>query len=557
MGSFRGEGDRLIAGRYRLGARLGRGGMGTVWRATDLLLGRQVAVKELAVDPGLSEEEAWLRRERMLREARTVAQLRHPGVVVVHDVVEQDERPWIVMELVDGRSLAERLAHDGPVEPREAARIGLALLGALRVAHAQGVLHRDIKPANVLVEAGEGRVVLTDFGVAHVSGGSTITDSGSFVGTPEYTAPERMSGGRSGPASDLWSLGALLCAATSGRSPFHRDSLSGVLHAVVSDDIRLPEAARPLLPVVAGLLERDPERRLAAGVAEGLLRDYLRTGRMGELPSGGGWLGAHGAHAPREGSPSAGAGGLLGGLGGRPGSRARTVVAAALLMVAAGGVGVAAMALLMDGDEGAGGGGGATGSQSAPDGSTASPDDGRGTGPSSGVTPSTGTTPSVTASDTGGPALPSPGYRAVADAGGFRVAVPEGFVRTANPLSVYYSSPDKAFRLAVRIQHPSRGGPLEALRAADAEGASRFAGYRESEVSATTTRGGRPGAVRHFVWDGPGPDGGPVGPRRVAELAWEDGGRAYELAVSGPLAQRDTVLRHFTMARDSFAAGRG
>ena len=161
-----------------------------------------------------------MQRERAMREARTVAQIKHPNVIVVHDVVEQDGRPWIVMELVEGPSLADRLSSGGPVAPREAARIGIALLGALRAAHARGVLHRDIKPANVLMETGTGRVVLTDFGIAQVPGVTTLTEAGGFVGSPEYTAPERMAGRGTGPEADLWSLGVLLCAALSGESPF-------------------------------------------------------------------------------------------------------------------------------------------------------------------------------------------------------------------------------------------------------------------------------------------------------------------------------------------------
>ncbi|MEW1753731.1 serine/threonine-protein kinase [Streptomyces angustmyceticus] len=285
MGIFGGEG-RLIGGRYRLEARLGRGGMGTVWRATDELLGRQVAVKELHVDDDADEEPAGpgprVQRERAMREARTVAGIKHPNVIVVHDVVEQDGRPWIVMELVEGPSLDHRLRSGGPVAPREAARIGIALLGALRAAHTRGVLHRDLKPANVLMESGTGRVVLTDFGIAQVPGVPTLTDTGGFVGSPEYTAPERMSGRGTGPEADLWSLGVLLCAALSGASPFHRDSLGGVLHAVVYEDIAFPEAARALHAVVEGLLERDPERRLGIAETERLLRGYLRSGRAPE-----------------------------------------------------------------------------------------------------------------------------------------------------------------------------------------------------------------------------------------------------------------------------------
>src|SRR5690606_15964067 len=202
---------RVIAGRYRLEERLGRGGMGVVWRATDQLLGRGVAVKELPVDETLSAAEARKQRERTLREARALAQLSHPHITVVHDVVEDDERPYIVLELIDGPSLAERIARDGPVDADEAARTGIDRLCALRAAHAAGVLHRDLKPANVLLENGTDRVVLTDFGIARVAGATTLTEHGSFVGSPEYTAPERMAGARTGPESDLWSLGALLC----------------------------------------------------------------------------------------------------------------------------------------------------------------------------------------------------------------------------------------------------------------------------------------------------------------------------------------------------------
>ncbi|MET9291173.1 serine/threonine-protein kinase [Streptomyces sp. NPDC003077] len=294
MGSF-GGGGRLIVGRYRLRERLGRGGMGTVWLATDELLGRQVAVKELHLEapdddgparPGTHARLRFhVRRERTMREARTVARIKHPNVIVVHDVVEQDERPWIVMEYVAGGSLADRLATGGPVAPREAARIGLALIGALRVAHARGVLHRDLRPANVLLESGTNRVVLTDFGVAQLSGAATLTETGGFVGSPEYVAPELIAGRGSGPEADLWSLGVLLCAALSGRTPFGRDSLAGVLQAVTHDEIAFPEAVRPLLGVVRGLLERDPDRRTNLAGAEWMLRAYLRYGRVPEPPA--------------------------------------------------------------------------------------------------------------------------------------------------------------------------------------------------------------------------------------------------------------------------------
>ena len=362
MGRMVTEGDnvRVIAGRYRLEARLGRGGMGVVWRATDQLLGRQVAVKELVIDTSLSAEEARLQRDRTLREARAIAQLRDPHIIVVHDVVEQDERPYIVMELIEGGSLAERISRRGPVDAAEAARMGIDLLGALRRAHGAGVLHRDLKPANVLL-TGEGRVVLTDFGIAQVAGSTTLTESGSFVGSPEYTAPERMSGVRTGPESDLWSLGALLCTALSGESPFHRDSLGGILHAVVVDEIRPPAAAAPLLPVVRGLLERDPERRLDAVEAERLLRAFLDTGRMppvspGYRPTQRDAPHPHphpqSAHEPRPPSDPPVTSPMRSVASSR--SATRNVLIAVALVAAMAVAGVSAAALLMNGDGGDG-----------------------------------------------------------------------------------------------------------------------------------------------------------------------------------------------------------
>ncbi|MFF8385803.1 protein kinase [Streptomyces kanasensis] len=296
--------QRRIVGRYRLEARLGRGGMGTVWRAHDELLGRPVAVKELHVDTGATGG-ADAAVDTTLREARAVARVHHPHIVCVHDVVEEDGVPFIVMELVEGVSLAERIAVRGPVDAREAAGIGLALLSALRAAHAIGVLHRDLKPANVLVEEATGRVVLTDFGIAQLAGATTLTESGMFVGSPEYTAPERMQGNQTGPAADLWSLGVLLCAVMTGRSPFHRDSLGGVLHAVVEAEIRPPAAAGPLLPVVRGLLERDPARRIDVVEAERLLRAYAAMPSGPALPvpgaPGPGPLGPPGSGPPGSG----------------------------------------------------------------------------------------------------------------------------------------------------------------------------------------------------------------------------------------------------------------
>ncbi|CAL9447997.1 protein kinase domain-containing protein [Streptomyces sp. enrichment culture] len=351
---------RVIAGRYRLEEKLGRGGMGVVWRATDELLGRGVAVKELPVDETLSAAEARKQRDRTLREARALAQLHHPHITVVHDVVEDDDRPYIVLELIDGVSLAERIARDGPVGADEAARIGIDLLGALRAAHTAGVLHRDLKPANVLLEDGTDRVVLTDFGIARVAGATTLTEHGSFVGSPEYTAPERMAGARTGPESDLWSLGALLCTALSGESPFRRDSLGGVLHAVVVDEVRPPAQAGPILPVVQGLLEREPGRRLDADAAERMLRAFRETGRTPDVPPLDGPPPGREPRRRRSRIRREGAAGRThdDGLrppgpdaGGRPaGPPARSRLVAVLAVAAMAVAGVSAAALLMDHD---------------------------------------------------------------------------------------------------------------------------------------------------------------------------------------------------------------
>ncbi|CAM5636920.1 Serine/threonine-protein kinase PknD [Streptomyces alboniger] len=239
--------------------------MGRVWRAVDDILDRQVAVKEMRID-GLDAEDARTRRERTLREARATARIDHPNVVRVYDVVDEGERLWIVMELVSGRSLEQILAEDGPLGPRDTALLGLGLVEALRQVHERGVLHRDIKPGNVLVGNGGRfsngpRVVLTDFGIAAIQDAKALTMVGMLVGSPDYMAPERISGRPQGPPSDVWSLGATLCAALGGRSPFSRDTTLATLHAVLYEQPELPTAAGPLRDILAALLEKEPQSR--------------------------------------------------------------------------------------------------------------------------------------------------------------------------------------------------------------------------------------------------------------------------------------------------------
>ncbi|WP_128379150.1 serine/threonine-protein kinase [Streptomyces cavernae] len=266
---------RLIAGRYRLLAKLGHGGMGTVWRAKDEMVDREVAVKEPRVPDHLPERERANAHERMRREARAAARLDHPAVVNVHDVAVVDGRPWIVMELVHGRSLGAAL-QEGTLDVREAARIGLEVLGALEAAHAAGVLHRDVKPDNVLLGRHD-RVVLTDFGIAQIEGETALTDTGGFVGSPEYIAPERVLGQRPGPASDLWSLGVVLYAATEGVSPFRRSNTPATLQSVLNATPAAPAVAQgPLAEAINGLLDKDPARRPNAARVRHLLEEAAR-----------------------------------------------------------------------------------------------------------------------------------------------------------------------------------------------------------------------------------------------------------------------------------------
>ncbi|MET7537573.1 serine/threonine-protein kinase [Streptomyces sp. NPDC005349] len=267
---------RLLAGRYRLGEVLGRGGMGTVWRAKDETLGRTVAVKELRFPSSIDDEEKRRLITRTLREAKAIARIRNNSAVTVYDVVDEDDRPWIVMELVEGKSLAEQIREDGLLEPRRAAEVGLAILDVLRAAHREGILHRDVKPSNVLI-AEDGRVVLTDFGIAQVEGDPSITSTGMLVGAPSYISPERARGHKPGPAADLWSLGGLLYASVEGVPPYDKGSAIATLTAVMTEPVDPPKNAGPLEKVIYGLLAKDPEQRLDDAGARALLNDVLHA----------------------------------------------------------------------------------------------------------------------------------------------------------------------------------------------------------------------------------------------------------------------------------------
>jgi serine/threonine protein kinase len=262
--------QRILSGRYRLVRSIGQGGMGTVWEAHDDVLHRQVAVKEVRFPPELGSEEVADLRERTMREARATARLSHPNVVRTYDVVEEDDRPWIVMELLSTRSLAELMRDAGPLSPHRVAEIGLGVLGALEAAHAQGVVHRDVKPSNVLI-TDDGRPVLTDFGIATTAGDPALTSTGVVLGSPAYMPPERARGRAFGAESDLWSLGATLFAAAEGRPPFDADNALGVLTSVISDPVPPLSAGGALAEAVAGLMAKDPAERFGIPATRALL----------------------------------------------------------------------------------------------------------------------------------------------------------------------------------------------------------------------------------------------------------------------------------------------
>ena len=262
----------MVAGRYRLTRQLGRGGMGAVWLGEDELAGRLVAVKEIRAPDGVTEAEREVFRKRALQEARSAARLAHPNAVVLHDIIPPsaaDDAVYLIMEYIDGATLAQVIERDGPLSEPRTAGIALQLLSILEAAHALGIVHRDIKPANMMITA-DGRVKLTDFGIAHVVGGTRLTGSG-VIGTPAYMAPEQLQGLDLTPAVDLWALGVTLYNAVAGRNPFDRETTAATFHAILMAELPAPACAPPLATVLAGLLVRDPAQRITIAQARRLL----------------------------------------------------------------------------------------------------------------------------------------------------------------------------------------------------------------------------------------------------------------------------------------------
>ncbi|GGV15026.1 hypothetical protein GCM10010182_39770 [Actinomadura cremea] len=278
------QSERLVlATRYRLVSEIGQGANGTVWRGHDELLDRAVAIKELRLPEDLSEDDRVVFYRRTLREARAPAQLRTPSIVEVYDVVIEQGRPWIVMELIEAPSLEELIERSGPLPPDRVGHIGRKLLDALGTAHRAGIVHRDLKPSNVLLDGD--RVVLTDFGLAFSSGSASLTKTGHFMGSPAYVAPEVAAGEKATPRSDLWSLGATLYAALEGRPPFERDNVMATLSALANESAPVPANAGSLGPVITGLLEKNPTRRLTHARAADRLERAMSGPRSGRRPA--------------------------------------------------------------------------------------------------------------------------------------------------------------------------------------------------------------------------------------------------------------------------------
>ncbi|MEU9763095.1 serine/threonine-protein kinase [Streptomyces sp. NPDC047987] len=552
----------VLAGRYRLGEVLGRGGMGKVWRAHDEVLHRTVAVKELTAGQYVAEADRIVLHARTQKEARAAARITHPGVVTVHDVIEYDDRPWIVMQYVDGPSLADAAKETGEIEPREAARIGLHVLGALRAAHAAGVLHRDVKPGNVLLAA-DGRVLLTDFGIAAIEGDSTITRTGELVGSIDYLAPERVRGGDPGPASDLWSLGATLYTAVEGRSPFRRTSPLSTMQAVVTEEPPPPGRAGPLGPVITALLRKEPENRPSAAETERMLLDamegrkpqaaqaYVPTERVpdealrmfgpavasGPAPAPGD-PGAAGAaqlpHAPGE----LAAGHVNGPLSDPVTRRSRgRWRAAALLLVAAalvgGGAGLVAMKYTDRTDD-----------PTARSGGTGTHAPGTATGPAS--SPSETTDPLRKKAET--KEIPD-GWHRVDDPEGFSLTVPEGWERRADGNQIDYTPDNGVHYIRISIDpEPDYENSYMHMLNLEKQLAERLPGYERETLHSNTYRD-RPGSLWEFTWT---ETKNHPGPRRAIDQMYfgETGGPEYALYMTGPAkdwdatrAQFDTILR--------------
>ncbi|WP_017622900.1 serine/threonine-protein kinase [Nocardiopsis chromatogenes] len=458
----------LLAGRYRLTELIGAGGMGRVWRGTDELLDRPVAVKELTIPPHLPDAEVEVLRTRMLREARSAARLGHPSIITVFDVVDSDERPWIVMELVRGRSLGTVIKEDGALDPGRAAAIGVQTATALSIAHDRGIVHRDIKPGNVLIAAGD-RAVLTDFGIARLEGTSGLTRTGLLVGSPGYLSPEQAQGGPATPASDIWSLGVTLYQAVEGRVPFAREAAVGTLTAIVTEEVPPPRNAGVLAPVIEALLDKDPQRRPAIAEVHRMLAEAAekakKKGRRAQAAAPAAATPTPAAAAmPSVPAPSLPPGAGDGSSGGGGRGRRPLVLGGAAAVVAAAAVGLAFWL-------GNGGLDGADPDPRTPPQAAGTPSSEDGPGPSSSPSPS---------------ASPSPETETASyeDETGFSVDLPEGWeLRDRQGSSVFFDIPGGGY---LQIDQTDSPGDNAKEDWEQQEGAisSNFSGYERQSIEA-------------------------------------------------------------------------
>ncbi|MFI1866301.1 serine/threonine-protein kinase [Streptomyces jumonjinensis] len=572
------EAGLLLAGRYRLGETIGRGGMGRVWRAHDEVLHRVVAVKELTAGMYASEPDRAVLHARTRKEARAAARITHPGVVTVHDVLDHDARPWIVMQYVDGRSLAEAVKESGRIPVPEAARIGARILRALEAAHAAGVLHRDVKPANVLLSR-DGQILITDFGIAAIEGDSTITRTGEIVGSIDYLAPERVRGGDPGPASDLWSLGATLYTAVEGTSPFRRSSPLSTMQAVVGEEPRPPEHAGPLTPVIMALLDKDPAARPSAeqtgrmlrAVTEGkppeprAERPTLRQPNPfpGTSPSTS--LSAFPGpaaspdtpadafpDAPTNPSMGASTGTSTGPVPDQPSrararvrwragrlrtGRLRTVAIAVVLSAVVGiGAGLTAMRYSDDTD----GRERTVGEQT--EAARKNLDD-----PPATVT---GSPDAKEAKDAkAAPDVPD-GWRRVSDPAGFSLLVPEGWKRQLNGKQIDYAPDDGRYRIRIGIESaPDFENPYKHLLALE-EIQKTLPDYRRVRLEPNDFRDRPKSAVWEFSWTEGGSSPGPR--RAIDQMYYGDDGTEYALYMTGPAADWATTRERFDIMLQSW-----
>ncbi|WP_217545179.1 serine/threonine-protein kinase [Streptomyces sp. GbtcB6] len=524
---------RLVAGRYRLTERIGRGGMGTVWRAEDEVLGRQVALKQLHPRPHLSDDELATLYERTRREARSAARVVHPNVVVVHDVVDDDGRPCVVMEYVAAPTLADLLDGGRTLPPEEAARIGLGMIGALRAAHAAGVLHRDVKPGNVLLGPGD-RIVLTDFGIALTAGSSTLTQTGQMVGSIAYMAPERLRGLTPGPASDLWSLGATLYQTVEGRPPFRRGTAMETAYAIVTDPVEPMKQAGPLEPLVQLLLAKDPADRPSAEQTErallatwsGASAEATRRQPTEQVPAGARTTGpvttepqptgpvrAEPVYAePVHAGPVRGAAGA--GSRRRRARRGRLVLVAVAVTLAAAAAVTAALVL-----------------------------------PRTPADKHPATTPRTTTASS--PPSPSPlpqGYHLVTDkALGVSFPVPDGWTAgTRATDEVTYKDPTGLAGVTIGMVEPAGANPVTHLADIEANTKVNYPTYRRLRMQRTAFRG-QPAAIWEFTFRGR------ARVFRAIDLGYgTEGGREYDIYLSAPDAKWDTYRPVFDNLRDGF-----